>query len=68
MSTDTTPQPELAEVGQVQPAGVLGDVGQRVGARVPVVGGVGQLSHPAGVEDDDGGAATAIKAHSADDT
>ena len=41
---------------QVQAARGLGDVAERVGARVAVVGGVRQLARAAGVEDDDEGA------------
>ena len=44
---------------QVEPAGGLGDVAERVRARVAVVGGVGQLARAAGVEHDHEGAAVA---------
>ena len=44
------------EDGQVEPAGRLGDVAERVRPGVAVVGGVRELPGPAGVEDDDEGA------------
>ena len=46
-------EPELLQHGEVQAAGGLGDVAEGVGARVAVIGGVGQLAGAAGVEDDD---------------
>ena len=50
-------EPEAPEHRQVEPAGRLGDVAERVGAGVAVVGGVGQLARSACIEDDDEGAA-----------
>ena len=48
-------EPERLQHRQVEPAGGLGDVPERVRARVAVVGGVGQLAGAAGVDDDDEG-------------
>ena len=48
-------EPEALQDRQVEPAGGLGDVAERVRARVAVVGRVGQLARPAGVDDDDEG-------------
>ena len=50
-------EPEAAQHRQVEAAGRLGDVAERVGAGVAVVGGVGQLARPARIQDDDEGAA-----------
>ncbi len=51
-------QPEPLQHGKLEPAHVLGQVAERVGALVAlVVAGVGQGPHPAGVEHDDGGPA-----------
>ncbi len=52
-------QPEVAEGRQVQPADALGDVRERVGAGVAVVGGIREGADAAGVEDDDSGPAPA---------
>ena len=50
-------EPERAEHRQVEPAGRLGDVAERVRAGVAVVGGVGQLPRAARVQHDDEGPA-----------
>ena len=49
-------EPEARQDRQVEPAGRLGDVAERVGPGVAVVGAVGQLAGAAGVDDDDEGA------------
>ncbi len=49
---DDVAEPEPPEHRQVEPAGRLGDVAERVGARVPVVGGVRQRARAAGVDHD----------------
>ena len=46
------PRPSRAEHRQLQPAGPLGEVAERVGAGVPVGGGVGQRAGAAGVDHD----------------
>ncbi len=46
-------QPQRLETRQIEPADCLGDVAERVGALVPVLGRIRQLSGPDGVEDDD---------------
>ena len=45
-------EPEARQHRQVEPAGGLGDVAERVGPGVAVVGAVGQLARAAGVYDD----------------
>ena len=50
------PSPSALQHRQVEAAGGLGDVAERVRARVAVVGRVGQLARAAGVDDDDEGA------------
>ncbi len=44
------PEAELAQCGQLQTADGLGEMGQRVGARVAVVAGVGERTGPARVD------------------
>jgi hypothetical protein len=50
-------EPEAPEHRQVEAAGRLRDVAERVGAGVAVLRGVGQLARPACIQDDDEGAA-----------
>ena len=49
-------EPERGQDRQVEPADRFRDVSERVGARVAVVGAVGQLAGAAGVDDDHEGA------------
>ena len=50
-------EPQPPQRREVESAGRLGEVSERVGARVAVVGGVGRRAGPARVEDDDEGPA-----------
>ena len=51
------PRPSAPSVGSVRPRHRLRHMQERVGAGVPVVGGVGQLACTAGVDNDHEGAA-----------